>query len=212
MLTYNVIASGSKGNAVLLNGDILLDCGISYKKLEPYSGFLGMVFLTHAHKDHFNKSTIKRLAKERPALRFVCCRWLVEPLLEAGVPAWRIDVAKEGQLLSFGAVKAEAVPLLHDVPNCGWKLTVMGEKAIYCTDTAKLDGVEAKDFDLYMIEANYREEELQQRMEAKLAAGKFSHESRVAESHLSREQAEAWLRENADLTKAKLVFLHEHKD
>ena len=212
MLTCNVIASGSKGNAVLVNGELLFDCGVSYKKIEPYVRNITMVFLTHIHKDHFNKATIKRLAKERPTLRFVCGVWMLEPLLEAGVPTWRIDLANERMTLNFGLLKAESVPLLHDVPNCGWKIFKQDEKAVYITDTANLDGIEAKDFDLYMVEANYREEELQRRMEEKLAAGKFSYEARAAESHLSKEQTDAWLLEQADLRHAKIVYLHQHKE
>lgn len=31
-----IIATGSKGNAVLLSGGVLIDCGVPLKKLEPY--------------------------------------------------------------------------------------------------------------------------------------------------------------------------------
>lgn len=45
-----VISTGSKnGNAVLLNGCLLFDCGISYKKLLPYFKQISFVFLTHIH-------------------------------------------------------------------------------------------------------------------------------------------------------------------
>ena len=75
-----------------------------------------------------------------------------------------------------------------------------------------LDGVEARDYDLYLIEANYGEEEIQERMARKLAAGGYAYESRCVESHLSREQAEAWLAANAKEGWSKVLFLHQHRE
>ena len=34
-MTYNIISTGSKGNAVVINGRILIDCGVPFKALEP---------------------------------------------------------------------------------------------------------------------------------------------------------------------------------
>ena len=31
MVRYNIIASGSQGNAVILNDAVLIDCGVPYK-------------------------------------------------------------------------------------------------------------------------------------------------------------------------------------
>ena len=45
-----VISTGGKsGNAVLLNGCLLFDCGISWHRLEPYAKQISLVFLTHIH-------------------------------------------------------------------------------------------------------------------------------------------------------------------
>ncbi|MFA5407984.1 MAG: MBL fold metallo-hydrolase, partial [Bacilli bacterium] len=72
-MNYNIIATGSRGNAVVIEEDILIDCGVSFRKLKDYYKQFKIVLLTHIHADHFNKTTIKTLAKERPALRFGCC-------------------------------------------------------------------------------------------------------------------------------------------
>lgn len=48
-MTYEVIATGSSGNAVLINGEILIDCGVSWKKIQPYAKRLKLVLLTHEH-------------------------------------------------------------------------------------------------------------------------------------------------------------------
>ena len=64
-----VISTGSKVNAVLLNDEILIDCGVPFRELEPYCKGLRLVLLTHVHGDHFNPETIKRLHILRPAQR-----------------------------------------------------------------------------------------------------------------------------------------------
>ena len=35
-MNYNIISSGSQGNAVLLQGGILVDCGVTFKTLNPF--------------------------------------------------------------------------------------------------------------------------------------------------------------------------------
>ena len=81
----------------------------------------------------------------------------------------------------------------------------------YATDCASLDGIVAQAYDLYLIEANYGEEEIQERMKRKLEAGEFSYESRAMESHLSREQAHAWIAQNAAIGKSHVLYLHQHQ-
>lgn len=215
-MNCNVIATGSKGNAVLLDGGVLIDCGVSYKALAPYVKDLRLVLLTHIHGDHFNPATIRRLCEERPTLRFVGCEWMVSPLLQAGVPATLIDVGTftAGLCYNNGSNVLSVFPfvLYHDVENCGYKIHHNGERALYATDTGSMDGISAEGFDLYMIEANYTEAEIQERIQRKLEAGEFVYEYRAAAGHLSKEKADAWLAANATPGKSKVVFLHGHKE
>ena len=84
-MRYNIISTGSKGNAVVINESIMIDAGVPFRKLsEVYRG-IKLVLLTHIHGDHFNKTTIKKLAYERPTLRWACGEWLVPHLIETGV-------------------------------------------------------------------------------------------------------------------------------
>lgn len=212
-MNCNVIATGSTGNAVVLEGMVLIDCGIPWKTLEPYAKDLRLVLLTHEHGDHFKPATLRNLAQVRPTLRFGCCEWLVQKLLDAGVPPSNIDVYTLGQSYDYGsAVVLTPFPLFHDVENCGYKLTIGDEEALYATDTGSMEGVEAKDYDLYMIEANHQEDEIQERIQRKLEAGEFVYEYRAAAGHLSREKADAWLAENATPGKSMVVYLHGHKE
>ena len=59
MIRYNIIATGSTGNAVKIN-DILIDCGVSFKKLKDVYKHIKLVLLTHEHSDHFRPSTIRK--------------------------------------------------------------------------------------------------------------------------------------------------------
>ena len=38
MVKYNIISTGSDGNATILEDFVLIDCGVPYKALEPASG------------------------------------------------------------------------------------------------------------------------------------------------------------------------------
>ena len=212
-MTCNVIATGSSGNAVLLNEIVLVDCGVPFKTLQPYLRNLRLVLLTHRHGDHFKPETIRRISQERPTVRFACGPWMIEHLLQAGVPASRIDVCEIGEGLCYGGdFTFEPFRLFHDVDNCGWKIGMDGERMLYATDTGTMDGVEARGYDLYMIEANHTQAEIENRIQRKLESGEFIYEYRAAVGHLSREKADAWLAENAIPGKSKVVYLHGHKD
>lgn len=211
-MTYNIIATGSAGNAVTINDEILIDCGVPFKTLEPYTKPLKLVLLTHIHGDHFKPSTVAALHKARPALRWGCCEWMVEPLLEAGMDKRVIDICTPGYCLiyrDFVTVKPEHIP--HNVQNCCWHIWSGAESLFYATDCATLDAVEAKDYDLYMIEANHTKAEIEARIEAKREAGEFAYEYRAAQNHLSQEQAMDWLAENMG-PNSRYVFLHQHID
>lgn len=219
-MTYdcNILATGSTGNAVQLNKNILLDCGVPFKKLSPIANQIKLVLLTHEHGDHFKRSTIKRLAAEHPLLRFGCCEWLIPLLINCGVSPRQIDRYVPGDEFIYGshshkkALVISPVTLFHDVPNCGYKIILpTGEKILYAVDTGNLDGITAPDFDLYLIEANYEEREIQDRMNQKLENNEFSYEARALNTHLSVEQAQQFLSENAGIN-SKFAFLHQHKE
>ena len=213
-MTCDVIATGSQGNAVALGGEILIDCGVPFKKIAHIVPTLKLVLLTHRHADHFNPTTIKRLHRERPALRFGCCEWMVPYLISAGVSPLVIDLYIPDALgfYKYGdRFKVLPFPLLHDVENCGYKIVHREERIMYATDTSTLDHVTAHGFDLYLIEANHTEQEIAERIRRKNEAGEYVYEHRVEVTHLSRESADAWLAMNAG-PNSKVIYLHQHKE
>lgn len=216
-MTYDILATGSSGNAVVINGEILIDCGVSMKKLRE-SGYikdLKLVLLTHEHGDHFNAATVRALHKDQPALRWGCCEWMVPHLLEAGVDKWSVDVYSINSVYlyhnseqSFDVIP---VPLVHDVPNCGYKIFYGNVFLFYATDTSTLDHIEAKDYDHYLIEANHTRAEIEARISEKQVRGEYAYEVRAAQNHLSQEQTLDWLARNAG-PNSRYVFLHQHKE
>ena len=213
-MEYSIIATGSTGNAVLLGGDILIDCGVPFCMLRQYLRQIKLVLLTHIHGDHFNPSTIKTLHYMRPALRFCTPPWLADTLERIGVSKDAVDVARPAErcFLRYGAdlcVRCGEIP--HDVPNCCWHIQRGGERAFYATDCGTMDGIKARGYDLYLVEANHTQAELAARLAEKEQRGEYAYERRAAEVHLSQEQAMDWLWENAAPT-SQYVLIHQHHE
>ena len=210
---YKIIKTGSCGNCVLLGGFVAIDMGVSYKQIQPYEKGIKIVLLTHIHCDHFNKATIKKLHSKRPSVRFACCEWLFQDLLDVGVDRRVIDVLVPGEINHYligTGLDVRAERLWHNVPNCGYHLEYGGEKIFYATDTGTLDGVEAKDYDLYMVEANHTRADIESRFEKKASAEEYAYERNAAMYHLSQEQAEDFIYRNIG-NRGTYVFLHQHK-
>ena len=48
-MTYNIISSGSTGNATIVFDHILIDCGVPFTRISPYAKEIQLVLLTHGH-------------------------------------------------------------------------------------------------------------------------------------------------------------------
>lgn len=208
-MNYKIISSCSTGNATIIRDIILIDCGVTFKRIEKYYKRLKIVLLTHIHSDHFKKETIRKLAQERPTLRFACCEWLLKPLLDCGVERKNIDILQIGTRYDYKLFKIVPIKLYHDVPQCGYRVLFDDYKVIYMTDTRTVEGIVAKNYDLYLVEGNYEEEELEQRIKQKQEEGLYYYESRVRNTHLSKGQATDFLLNNMG-ENSEYVFMHEH--
>lgn len=207
----DILKTGSSGNCLILSDVLALDMGVTYKIVAPYVRSLQLVFVGHEHGDHFKASTIRALAQNRPSLRFCGGPWMISRFMEAGVSKANIDVLEAGKRYDYGVLQVEPVPLFHNVPNFGLKIYMSGKKAIYIVDTGSVDGIEAKNFDLILLESNHRRAEIDDRIAAKQAAGEFAYELEAMRNHLSYEQAMDWLAANAG-PNSRYVLLHGHVD
>lgn len=162
--------------------------------------------------DHFKKSAVAALAKNRPSLRFACCEWMVGPLLEAGVDKRVIDVLAPMIVIYYaglGHFEAERIP--HNVDNCCWHIWYGNDSLFYATDCSSLSMIKAENYRTYMIESNHRRAEIEARIAAKRAAGDFAYEEQAMHNHLSQEQALDWLAANMG-PNSQYIFLHQHKE
>lgn len=181
--------------------------GVTYKKIKDED--IKLVLLTHIHTDHFNKTTIKRLAFEHPNIKFVCLKHLEEELLKL-VNKDFIYVLEPYKLYDLGLCKLSSFMLVHDVPNCGYRIEIEGKKCLYATDTSTLD-INAKNYDLYLVEANYDELETINRINKKRQSGEYIYEFRAMNNHLSKNQCEAFLKRNMGKNSI-FIPMHEHKE
>lgn len=46
-MRYNIINSNSKGNAIVLEDVILLDCGLSYARIKKHLNKIKLIFISH---------------------------------------------------------------------------------------------------------------------------------------------------------------------
>lgn len=209
MLDYLIIGSGSKGNAILVQTKILLDCGVSYSKLARYLKYIKIIFIGHQHKDHLLPSTIQRIAYNYPNIKFVTSSSdVVGKLTQARVPKKNIFYLNPKKWYSLGIMKVKTEPLTHDVENYGLKWEFEGKKGFYATDTSNLDKIEAKGYNLYLIESNYNEELLKKHIEECEDENMLYYLNRVPYTHLSYEQANSFLIENMG-DNSQFEYIHQ---
>ena len=214
---YKIISSGSDGNAVLYFGNILVDIGVPFASLSGCIDNLSLVLLTHEHGDHLNIGTLKKLQSVRPGVRVGCGKFLVEKLRENGIR--NIDVYKLGEGCCYGAksgnLSVVPVKLYHDVPNFGYRLykdvNEWHVRIFHATDTAHLFGITAKGYDLYAIEANYDEDRIYDIINEKQMRGDFAHQRGAMNSHLSIQQAQNFVLQNAGKN-YEFIRLHQSKE
>ena len=67
-LNYNVIASGSSGNAVRI-GSIMVDCGVGFTEMKEDLYKVDTLLITHAHSDHVKPTTLESIRREFPRVK-----------------------------------------------------------------------------------------------------------------------------------------------
>lgn len=186
-----IIQSDSKGNAVLYLDSILVDIGVSWKKLAPYKNKIQLVLLTHEHKDHINIRTLKRLQKEKPSVIIACGEFMLKEL--EGIN--NVHTLDFGKWYQFGNVKIAPVFLYHDVSNYGYRIIGNNEKIFHATDTSTLEGISAPNYTIYAIEDNYCEEIANKALSS--PKSKHEHIYRSIQTHLSSQQRQKFIDDNA---------------
>lgn len=207
-MKYNIIGSSSKGNAIIIEDKILLDCGVSYTKIKQYLKEIKLIFISHIHKDHLSPTTIKHIAYNYPTIKFITgSEEVVKRLAECNVDIKNIFVLRPSKWFDLGLCKVKLESLEHDTPNYALKCEYNGKKCIYAVDTANIDNIDAKEYDLYLIESNYKEDILEQHL---LTCGEEDriYLDRVPKTHLSYEKANDFLINNMG-NNSEYQYIHQ---
>lgn len=205
-MTYEIIETGSKGNAIVVNNYLLLDCGLPYKKIQNYLDKIKVIFISHIHQDHLNKTCIRKLSYEYPSIKYICGYYLVSHLVKCGVKPKNILVLDIGKWYNIGIFKVKLDSLSHDVLNCCIHIEFKDKtKLLYAVDTSNLDNIVAKDYDYYFLENNYDDEEIETREQLE------ELKTRIKNTHLSKQQCDKFLMENMG-DNSEYIYCHQHED
>jgi phosphoribosyl 1,2-cyclic phosphodiesterase len=152
---FNIISSGSKGNATVVVHNktvILIDMGIAFSRLEE--GFkeinldpkdISAAIFTHNHSDHIN------------GLKFIPIK--KQYALEGTLPSTGHNVLTLFEEIQIGDIKITPIKAKHDAINpCGYVLTTDEDKLVYLTDTGVFeeDNIKyAHNADYIILESNH---------------------------------------------------------
>ena len=194
-MNIDIIGSGSSGNCIILDEEVMIDAGVPYKTLKEYTkpGNIRYVLLTHIHGDHFNKATIRKLTVNTETM-FLCGDFLKKDLLDIGVPQDKTIVVNNRHI--SGEWKFFPVSLYHDVPNIGWRISKGKWRHFHATDTFTLEGITAKNYDSATIECNHHLPTAIKLIEEAEINGEFTHLRGAINSHLSVYKAIKFAKEN----------------
>lgn len=210
-MVVNILGSSSKGNAIVYHKSIMVDCGITYKKIKPIERQLKIVLLTHRHLDHMRVDTINQLASARPTLLWGIPDYLVDEAISMGVmiPSKNIVKLESGKLYQIDDFIFSPFNLYHNVSNVGYRIIQKSTnfKIFHATDTYTLDGIIAKDYDIYAIEHNYDADTIDDVILGKVQNGEYSYEIDAVRNHLSFQKADAFYQKNRKKD-SELVKLH----
>lgn len=213
-MNYNILGTGSSGNCIIVNDSIMLDCGLTYAKIKPYLKKIKLIFISHRHTDHLLPTTIKKIAYNNPTIKFLCNEDdtdIIRILLTNSVLPKNIYKIRQNGWYDLGICKVKLEELYHDVLNSACHLEIDNKKLLYVTDTSSIP-FDAKNYDTYLIEANYHSrEELEKKIQEAEEKGEFTHLKRVLYTHLCEEDCIDWLKENMG-DNSEYTFIHQHVD
>ncbi|MBL8603074.1 MAG: MBL fold metallo-hydrolase [Myxococcales bacterium] len=197
-MRVTVLASGSKGNAMLVEADahtrLLVDAGLDPDTLLKQLAAAGYdarptaIVLTHAHGDHSRFANL------------IAGRWrLPVYVTEATKKMVRLDAAPTVRVFGksdgfrLGELEVGALPIPHDAPQVSLRFSHAGRSAVIATDLGEVEPALVRHCagaDVVLIESNHDVDMLWH--------GPYTHflKRRVASGHghLSNVQTAAFLR------------------
>ncbi len=182
----------------------MIDCGVAYKRVEPYLSCVKTLLITHNHSDHVKPSTLSRIKKEWPGIT-TFGNWEVaqsfnnvDYICNAGFPVFTQD-----------NICIEPFECKHNTTCTGytWEDPELG-RTIYATDTQTFDNAPDGLYDTFLIESNHDETKL------RLAkhSGKYGYNAYAGGMrHASTQQAKAFYYTRRTSKKALFIEMHKSK-
>ncbi|MBC1562001.1 MBL fold metallo-hydrolase [Listeria booriae] len=167
-LRFSILASGSSGNATLIetaNQTILVDCGLSGKKIENLFGEVGRsmtdvdaILVTHEHVDHIKGLGVLARRYEVPIYANAKTWAAMEPSIGEINNAQKFQFDME-TVKSFGSLQVESFGVSHDAAEPMFYIFHSGKKKfVMITDTGyvsdRMKGHIAN-ADAYLFESNH---------------------------------------------------------
>lgn len=206
-LDYHIIGSGSSGNAVRIE-NIMFDCGIPFAKMKDDLYKVDYLLITHEHKDHVNRATLKNITKKFPNIRIFSTYRVAR--LDDNIVAINTDYLP----IWLGDVEMWAVEVPHDVLTYGYLIRKDDFTYIYATDlhdcsslNKLLDELNVN-LDYVFLEANYDPEKL--KAIGNEWRGQYNPYIDSSSRHLSRDDCLAFYARNRK-EGGKLIELHKSK-
>lgn len=205
MITYEIIGSGSEGNALLINNELLIDCGVPYSKVAPYLKDLKFVLVTHQHGDHYNPTTLNKIKYERPLVEV-----LVNSDLNTSELNFKVHPLYADKMMMAGGYIIIPQKLYHNVSNLAFIVKHQSGKFFYGTDTFEVKHIsKAQGLDFYFLEMNFDENIVDDIVEREIKDSNigFTHYEESQYNHLSFQKAWKWFSENRRMD-SRLIPLH----
>ena len=145
----------------------------------------------------------------KPTIKIITGSFEVANILinQCKVSKKNIYLLKPQKWYDIGMCKIKLDELVHDTPNYALHINYKNKKILYVVDTNSVKHIKAKDYDLFLIEANYKKEVLE---ENELNSEEKIYYERVKNTHLSYEDANSFLIENMS-SNSEYCYIHQSK-
>lgn len=195
-MTFEILGTGSAGNCFLIDDAILIDAGLPYSKIKDKIIGVKYVLLTHIHGDHFNTTTIRKMAVDIEPI-FICGGWMQLDVKNIVDEIFVDVVPNNNKVFYLDGYEVAMVEAYHDVPNCGWRIMDKhGHRHFHITDTSTMEGISAKGYDTASIECNHERERALDIIAEAEDSGEFTHLYRAMNSHLSVDKTISFCKQN----------------
>lgn len=209
MIDVRILATGSSGNCVLINGHVLVDAGITFKHFQEFGIPLDQIsccVITHRHGDHMKKPFVRKLlendipvimSEDSAADLQTEGKTEVENLISNG----QIQFLRKDYRYSFeNTLHMTAHPQKHhDIVNYALVFEDEEQRLLYSTD---LDSLEPSDkgeglmhlgmFDILLLEGNYDEPYLRSYIEYMISIAPEAENP----GNMDNNELEQWVKRN----------------